>query len=373
MPLRILVAPDKFKGTLTAHAAAEAIGEGWLLGRPADDVETLPMTDGGDGFGAVMGELLSGRRRTAKTVDAAHRPLRALWWHAGGKSASIIDTAGIVGLALLPRNKYHPFQLDTFGLGTMLRAAAKAGAKKAIVGLGGSATNDGGFGMARALGWQFFNRAGLAITEWWQLHELFEIRPPSRKLPLKITGAVDVQNPLLGAEGCARVFGPQKGLRPQDMALAEKCLTRLAAVLEEQHGIGGAKAPGAGAAGGLGFGLMAFTGAKLESGFDIFSRCANLEKRLARADLVITGEGRLDAQTHMGKGGGLIARRCRKSGIPCLALAGSIADARLFSHARSLTEITTLDSAIRHAFRHLRDLSRQVAERAFDIRGLNVD
>src|ERR1019366_4061038 len=179
-----------------------------------------------------------------------------------------------------------------------MRVAAKAGAKSGIVGIGGSATNDGGFGMARALGWRFYNTHREELKEWWRLRELADARPPERALPYDITVAVDVANPLLGAKGCSRVYGPQKGLRPQDFELAEKCLDRLAAVLRKQHGIDSAKTAGAGAAGGLGFGLMAFAGARMESGFEVFARCARLDDRISEADLVITGEGRMDSQTY---------------------------------------------------------------------------
>ncbi len=366
MPLRILIVPDKFKGSLTAHAAASAIAAGWSKARPGDRVETLPMSDGGDGFGAVLGELMGARRSHARTVDAAHRPLRGLWWRDESGKTAIIDSAGIIGLAMLPKKKFHPFQLDSFGLGEVMRAAGKAGAGSEIVGIGGSATNDGGFGMARALGWRFFTTQREELKEWWRLHELAEARPPERALSWDVTVAVDVANPLLGPKGCSRIYGPQKGLRAQDFELAEKCLGRLAAVLKGQHGIDCAKKPGAGAAGGLGFGLMAFAGAKMESGFAVFARCARLEDRISGADLVITGEGRMDSQTYMGKGVGQIALRCAKLGVPCLALAGIVLEPararRWFAQTRALTEITGLVSAQSEAGWHLRQLARKMAE-----------
>ena len=146
MPLRILIVPDKFKGTLTAHAAATAITAGWRKGRPGDHLELLPMSDGGDGFGAVLGELTGAREKPAQTVDAAHRPLLAKWWQASTTETAIIDSAGIIGLAMLPKGKFHPFQLDSFGLGEVMKVAAGAGSKAACIGIGGSATNDGGAG-----------------------------------------------------------------------------------------------------------------------------------------------------------------------------------------------------------------------------------
>jgi glycerate 2-kinase len=366
MPLRILIVPDKFKGTLTAHAAASAIAAGWRKARPGDHLQLLPMSDGGDGFGTVLGELLGARQELTQTVNAAHQPILASWWQAKTTKTAIIDSAEIIGLAMLPKGKFHPFQLDSFGLGEVMKAAARAGATNGYIGIGGSATNDGGFGMARALGWRFFNKNREELTEWWQLHALVDVRPPASPLGWMVQVAVDVGNPLLGMKGCSRIYGPQKGLRPQDFALAEKCLARLSVMLRAQHKIGGATTPGAGAAGGLGFGLTAFAGAWMESGFEIFAQLAGLDKRIRQADLVITGEGRVDRQTYMGKGVGQIALRCAGLRVPCLVLAGVVLEPerarRLFVRARALTEITTLARAQSGAARHLQQLAGQMAK-----------
>ena len=313
MPLRVLIIPDKFKGTLTAHAAAEAIARGWRKARAQDSLELLPMSDGGDGFGEVTSALLQARSQRVKTVDAAHRPCVARWWWEPRTRTAIIESAAVIGLAMLPPKRFHPFQLDTLGLGAVVRAAAKKGATRCLMGIGGSATNDGGFGLARALGWEFLDRNGQLIEHWTGLHRLQRIRAPRRRRWFaRRLVATDVQNPLLGPRGATRVYGPQKGLRPQDFALAERCLGRLARVVREQFGRDFAREPGAGAAGGLGFGLLAFLGAELKPGFDLFARQAALERHLRAADLVITGEGAIDRSTLMGKGVGQIARRCRR-------------------------------------------------------------
>jgi glycerate kinase len=262
----------------------------------------------------------------------------------------------------LPPGKFHPFELDTFGLGAVIRAAAARGAKRCIIGIGGSATNDGGFGLARALGWKFCDREGAAIERWTDLNRLARISKPQRTRWFKeLIVAVDVQNPLLGARGSTRVYGPQKGLRPQDFAKAEKCLRRLAIVcsgglrpppfgqLRSFRLSGIARKPGAGAAGGLGFGLMAFLGAKAEPGFELFARFAKLKKHLLAADLVITGEGCIDKSTFMGKGVGEIARSCRRHKIPCLAIAGNITAREVanefFEKTRALIDETTIANA----------------------------
>jgi glycerate kinase len=365
MALRILIVPDKFKGTLTAHQAAAAMAAGWRKARPGDTLELLPMSDGGDGFGAVLGELTGARQQSTKTIDAAHRKLRGAWWLDERGGIAIIDSAAIIGLAMLPAGKFHPFQLDSFGLGEILRAAEQSGAKRCIIGIGGSATNDGGFGLARALGWKFFNKDWDELTEWWQLNNLAHLRPPDQPLAIKITVAVDVGNPLLGPKGCSRIYGPQKGLRPQDFPMAERCLARLAAVLKNKLELGDAKKPGAGAAGGLGFGLTAFAGAEMESGFEIFARLANLDQRISKSDFVLTGEGCIDRQTYMGKGVGQVALRCAKWEVPCLAIAGTVAPAgkgtKIFAHARGLTEIVPLERAKNEAQPLLKRLASKLA------------
>lgn len=366
MPLQVLIAPDKFKGTLTAHQAAEAIARGWKSVRPTDVLALLPMSDGGDGFGEILSELIDAKPQTTRTVDAAHRPLDASWWWHEKSKTAIIESARIIGLAMLPRGKYHPSELDTFGLGAVLRDAAHHGAKHCIVGIGGSATNDGGFGMARALGWQFFNAHEEDITRWTELHQLSLIRPPAETRPLEnLTVAVDVQNPLLGPSGCSRVYGPQKGLTEFD--LAERCLGKLATVMESELKISHANTPGAGAAGGLGYGLMSFLGAKMEPGIDIFERHARLSDRVQQSQLVITGEGALDAQTLMGKGVGEIANVCQKHRVPCLGLAGVVPNPEQaktkFSATWALTpRFTDQESAMREPALWLERLAAKAAQ-----------
>jgi len=344
MPLKILIAPDKFKGTLTAQQAAEAIARGWRGARPQDELELLPMSDGGDGFGEIISDLLGAAPQMVKTVDAAHRALEAVWWWHEGSRTAIVESANVIGLAMLPRGKYHPFELDTYGLGAALRAAAERGAKRCLVGIGGSATNDGGFGLARALGWQFFNTHEKDITRWTELHGLAAVRPPEcTRLFEELTVAVDVQNPLLGPSGCSRIYGPQKGLK--ELEFAERCLGQLAAVLEKNLRLSYADSPGAGAAGGLGFGLMSFLGAHAEPGIGIFERHARLADRVKTAALVITGEGALDAQTLMGKGVGEIANVCQRLAVPCIGMAGVVPEpekaTRKFKAAYALTPDTT--------------------------------
>jgi glycerate kinase len=349
MRAKVLIIPDKFKGTLSAEKAALAIAAGWARQRRDDQLTLLPMSDGGDGFGKIIGGLLSARMQRVETVDAAHRPIVANWWWAQKAKTAIIESAAVIGLAQLPHGHHHPFELDTFGLGKVLQAAARKGARRCIIGIGGSATNDGGFGMARARGWRFFDHQRNEITRWMDLDRLTLIRAGKLRFA-EILVAVDVQNPLLGFKGATRVYGPQKGLRPRDFDEAERALRRLAAVTKHFAGLDYSRLPGAGAAGGLGFGLLAFAEARLTSGFELFVELSRLNSRLRDADLVITGEGAIDRSTLMGKGVGEIAERCRRLKIPCLGLGGTVspdaAKSRLFIEARALTELTTKESAL---------------------------
>ena len=367
MAFKVLVAPDKFKGTLTALQAAEAIAAGWRTARPSDELIVLPISDGGDGFGEIISGLLRAEPQTIKTVDAAHRPCTSTWWWHAPSRTAVIESARIIGLAQLPPGKYHPFELDTSGLGEALQAAAKQGASRCIVGIGGSATNDAGFGMAATLGWQFFNTHDEKILRWTELHSLAQVRPPDQmRLPAEIVVAVDVQNPLLGPTGCTRIYGPQKGLRETDFEFAERCLEQLSDILRKELHLSHANEPGAGAAGGLGFGLRCFAKARLTPGFKMFAEHSRLQERLDAIDLVITGEGAIDASTLMGKGAGELAILCRDRQVPCIGIAGVVPDLQgargLFVEAHALApDFVAKDIALRDPTPHLQALAAKVA------------
>ena len=365
MPLKVLIAPDKFKGTLTARAASRAMARGWRQARPYDQVKLLPITDGGDGFGEVMSQMMGAIAQRVSTCDAAHRPCKARWWWHSRSCTAIVETAEVIGLARLPVGRYHPFELDTQGLGRVIRAVQARGARRCLVGLGGSATNDAGFGLAHALGWKFTDVNERAIECWTDLTGVAGIRPPRTKVRFgELTVAVDVRNPLLGKRGATRVYGPQKGLKPSEFPLAEKCLERLTTVIERHQGKALAQIRGAGAAGGLGYGFAAFLGGRLESGFELFASEAGLAERLSDFDLVITGEGAMDRSTSMGKATGSIAAMCQRLGIPCIGLAGSIkrmTHKRLFTASAALTDLATVEEAKRDAAKCLQALARRVA------------
>ena len=366
MPLSILIAPDKFKGTLTAPQAAKAIARGWKSARPKDRLTQLPISDGGDGFGALMAEALGANSLTIETQDASHALTNAPCWIDSNSGTAIVESANILGLAKLSSKKRQPLALDSRGLGIVLRDERFANCRQIIIGIGGSATNDGGFGMARELGWHFENDRGEPIYDWIDLVNLRKIHPTEAKLPGEIIVAGDVQNPLLGPNGCTRVYGLQKGLVEECIPQAEAALERLAEIWETQMGGDVASLPGAGAAGGLGFGLSCFAGAKIRSGFEIFAKAAGLNALLREIDVVVTGEGAMDRQTVMGKGVGELAKRARANGCHCVGLAGLVEDrpslAEILDDCRALTDLTTATEGQENAARWLEKLAREVGD-----------
>ena len=368
--LRVLICPDKFKGTLTATAAAQAIAAGWREARPNDFLDLLPISDGGDGFGELLGHHLGATEQMCDTLDAAHRPVRTTWWWQPHTRTAIVESARVIGLAMLPPGRFHPFDLDTYGLGSVLRDVGARRPRMTLVGIGGSATNDAGFGMARALGWRFLDASRNAITRWPDLARLERIVGfASTHQPGAITVAVDVQNPLLGARGATRVYGPQKGLRPQDFRPAEQALQRVIDVLRRQRRKEASRATraGAGAAGGLGFALGAFLRATLEPGFEIFARTTGFRERIREADVVVTGEGAIDTTTvRMGKGVGRVARLGRQLRKPCLGLAGLVQlpgpSVAPFTRVSGIApDLASADEARAHAAKWLAVLARQAA------------
>lgn len=378
MALSVLIAPDKFKGTLTATQAARAIARGWRAARPKDKLTLLPISDGGDGFGPLLAKLTRAKSRITTSYDAAHNSMRANWWFQEGTGTAIIESAKIIGLAMLQKEERNPMRLDTKGLGKFLDRCSRPGrsslntAKQVIIGIGGSATNDGGFGMAVELGWRFLDADNKEIPKWTDLFRLKSILPPDPQNQRacqfeKVTVAVDVQNPLLGRNGCTRVYGPQKGLRARDVTRAEAALSRLAEVWEVQTGEDTASLPGAGAAGGLGFGMHCFAGAEIQLGFKIFAEAAGLAGLIKKADLIITGEGAMDRQTVMGKGVGELSKLSRDHDCPCLGLAGQLKGAadlkKSFLHCDALVRITKMANAEARPGYWLAKLARETAGR----------
>jgi glycerate kinase len=342
--VRILVAPDKFKGVLTAREAAENIAQGLRDALPDAKIEMVPMADGGEGTAEVICNAHGGSWLQCKAHDPLGREVDARYGWISDNKLAVMEMSEAAGMRRLSESERDPVRANTFGVGEMISDAARRGAAEIIIGLGGSATNDGGFGMARALGFRFLAGTKELTETVSELVKLTEILLPERSVgalvpsaqprnrrltqsPLqpevpKITAAVDVRNPLFGKNGATRVFGPQKGATEDELDILERALTRLAEVIAEEFGFDYRDQPGAGAAGGLGFGLMSFCSAKIRSGFDVVAEAVGLESKMKDADLVITGEGSLDRQTLEGKTPAGVARLARRLGKPVFAIVG---------------------------------------------------
>jgi len=322
---RVLVAPQTFKGTLDAATVAAALARGVRRTWPGAVCRELPLADGGEGTVRALVRATGGSLEVARVHDPLGRPIDARWGLLGGGTTAVIEMAAASGLSLLAPDERDPLRASTRGTGELVLAAAASGAHRIVVGLGDSATNDGGAGMARALGYRFLDRAGRELAEGGAalltLHHL-EGQPDPRLVRPLIEAACDVRSPLLGPGGASRVFGPQKGARPDDVALLERALTRYAEVLEDFLGRPIRDIAGAGAAGGLGAGLIAFLDARLRPGAELVLEAVGFVGELARSDLVVTGEGRFDEQSAGGKVVGAVVRAARAAGVPVIVVAG---------------------------------------------------
>ena len=325
--MRILIAPDKFKGALSAREVAEAIAAGLREVLPTAEIDIVPMADGGEGTAEVISQALDASWVTCKSHDPLGREIEARYAWIEKQHAAVMEMSEAAGMRRLRPSELSPESATTFGVGEMTSHSAKRGATEIIIGLGGSATNDGGLGMARALGFRFFGNGDNEIGEVLALAGLERIEEPrDLRLPKIIVAAVDVRNPLLGENGATRVFGPQKGVTPDKIDKFERALTTLADVVAKQFGFDYREVPGAGAAGGLGFGLMSFCHAKLEPGFEVVAKFVGLEAKVRSADVVITGEGSLDRQTLEGKTPAGVAQLARKLGKRVFAFVGRETD-----------------------------------------------
>jgi glycerate kinase len=325
--MRIVIAPDKFKGSLGAQAVGEAIARGVLTALPEAQLEIVALADGGEGTAEAIRRARAGEWIISPAHDARGRLGRSRYaWIAEPRLAAM-EMSAAAGLAQLAPNERDPMSASTFGVGEMLQAAADRGAAQIIIGLGGSATNDGGFGLARALGFRFFGGDDRELTG--PVSDLLALTrvelPDDLRLPL-IIAACDVSNPLLGPHGATRTFGAQKGATPEQLEILERALTRLADIAAQTFAGDRRDIPGAGAAGGLGFGLLTFCGAAIHSGFDVVAEAVDLRVKVARADIVITGEGKLDRQTLAGKGPAGVARMARELQKPVYAIVGVATD-----------------------------------------------
>ncbi|HEV3095649.1 MAG TPA: glycerate kinase [Candidatus Dormibacteraeota bacterium] len=329
--MRIVIAPNAFKGSLSAQDAASAIAEGVRAVAPDAELVMLPIADGGDGTVDAMVAATNGELRSLRVRGPLGDPVDARYGLIDRSATAVIEMATAAGLALLAPDKRDPRVTTTYGVGELLQHAYDAGARRFIVGIGGSATNDGGAGMAQALGYHLLDDqghelppGGLALKRLARIH-VGGVHANWKQAEVDV--ASDVSNPLTGPNGASAVYGPQKGATPEMVAELDAALQRLAEVIRRDLGVDVEQLPGAGAAGGLGGGLVAFAGGRLRPGAEMVMEALRLDDRLQGADLVITGEGRLDSQTaRFGKGPAAVARHAKNAGIPVVGVAGSLAD-----------------------------------------------
>jgi len=329
--MRVVIAPNAFKGSLSALDAAEAIAEGVRVAAPDADLVLVPIADGGDGTVDALVAATHGERRTLQVRGPLGDPVDAGYGVIDTGSTAVIEMAKAAGLALVPPAKRDPRITTTYGVGELLQRAYDEGARHFIVGIGGSATNDGGAGMAQALGYHLLDEnghelppGGLALKRLARIH-VGGVHANWKEAGVDV--ACDVTNRLTGPSGASAVYGPQKGATPEIVAELDIALKHFAEIIRRDLGVDVDQLPGAGAAGGLGAGLVAFTGARLRPGAEMVMEALRLDERLAGAGLVITGEGRIDSQTaRFGKGPAAVARHARQAGIPVVAIGGSIAN-----------------------------------------------
>jgi glycerate kinase len=373
--MHVLVAPDKFRGTLTARQAAEAIATGWRRERPGDVLEVVPMADGGEGTMDTLVSALDGRTVVAAVsgplgdrVDAAYGLVPT-----DSGSTGVVEMARASGQELLRPERRDPRRTSTRGTGELMLRAVEDGATRLLVCLGGSATNDGGAGMAAALGVRFLDAEGRSLPDGGaalvDLARIDERGLHPSIAHVAVTGACDVDNPLTGPSGASAVYGPQKGASPDDVLLLDRALGHLAAVVHRDLGIDLRAEPGAGAAGGLGFGLVAFCGGRLRPGVDVVMDAVRLRERVARADLVITGEGSLDAQSLRGKTPAGVLAAAEEAGVPAVVMCGRATIEPAGVRVASLVDRFGETVAMEEPRPSLERLAQELADRAADVPG----
>ena len=328
--MKIVVAPDSFKGSLTAVEVADAIEQGIREIFPEAEIVKIPMADGGDGTVQCLVNATGGEILKEKVTDPLGGEVLASYGILGDKKTAVIEMAEASGLTLVPENKRNPLITTTYGTGQLIKAALDQGCRKMIIGIGGSATNDGGAGMVQALGVKLLDKDGEELGfGGGELKKAFQIDTKyldNRLSETKVLVASDVSNPLCGPKGASWIYGPQKGATPEVIEELDESLAHFAEIVKRDLNKDVKDIPGAGAAGGLGASLMAFLNAELKPGIEIIIEAVKLEEAIKDADLVITGEGKIDSQTIYGKAPIGVAKIAQKYNIPVIAVAAIIGD-----------------------------------------------
>jgi glycerate kinase len=370
--MKIVIAPDSYKESLSALEVATEIEAGFREIFPDAEYQKLPMADGGEGTVAAMVAATCGTLVTLQVTGPLGEQVQAFYGLTGDGATAVIEMAAASGLALVPPGLRNPLITTSYGTGELVRAALDAGVRHLIIGIGGSATNDGGAGMLQALGVKLKDRAGTEIGFGGgclgDLDRIDLSGLDSRLEICRIEAACDVDTPLTGPKGASAVFGPQKGATQQMVALLDKNLSHYAGVISRDLGVRVDTVPGAGAAGGMGAALLAFLHAQLRPGIDIVMDRVGLEDCLRDADLVLTGEGRIDSQTMHGKTPIGVARLAKRHGIPVIGIAGSLSTDAGVVHECGidavfsvLSRAGTLEDALAQAAANVRAASRNIA------------
>ncbi|PFJ19487.1 glycerate kinase [Bacillus cereus] len=346
--MKILVAMDSLKGSLSSIEANKAIAEGFLQVGSDFRIETVPVADGGEGTVEALVSATGGSLVDIIVTGPIGQPVKGRYGFLGDGRTAVIEAAEACGLPLLKKEQCNPLFTTSFGVGEMILDAIDKGCSDIIIGLGGSATNDAGVGMLQALGYRFIDQDGGSVgvcgAELKNIIKMDEENVPEQVKSVKFHVACDVTNPLYGLNGASYIFGPQKGATPEIVKELDEGLKHFADVVFVQTGLDLQKIAGAGAAGGLGAAFAGFLRAKLESGVNLILGQARLEEKIQGVDLVITGEGKLDGQTSMGKAPSGIANLAKKHGIPVIALAGDISEGNISLHESGITAYFTIVS-----------------------------
>ncbi len=370
--MKIVIAPDSFKESLSALQVAQQIESGFREIFPDAHYLLRPMADGGEGTVDALVAATGGERRSARVTGPLGEPVEACYGIISGGEIAVVEMAAASGLPLVPVDRRNPLKTSSRGTGELIAEALGSGARRLVLGIGGSATNDGGAGMLQALGVRLLDREGEEIRPGGEgLLDLHSIDPGGLDPCLKevrVEVACDVDNPLTGPTGASAVFGPQKGATPQMVAVLDDALCRFAEAIRRDLGVDVASRPGAGAAGGMGAAAIAFLGARLRPGIEIVMEASALEEALRDADLVISAEGRIDAQTLRGKVPLGVARLAKRHEKPVIALAGSLTPEAAAVHRHGIEAIfasvarpCTIETALEEGAQNVRAAARNIA------------